>query len=199
MTTQTSPADDQIAGLFKSTFWQVCLADFPEHVEALRPLYAPGLAHVEGRLAKGQRAYDKMCAAFFERTDARWPRYDAHLAYWASRSAPVTSTHVDDDDEPAGPDTREMGELLAHRIVAAFYEEARKRRCEENAADRPVWRLVAIEDGSTPPECIAESRQLHHWQSPYWRQKKLPCEHLFCRCLMTAMTVREACDYRPPN
>lgn len=179
--------------LFEATFLRVCGADFAQHIDALRlALLAPGWALVCGTLPRGQREYNRLCAAFFERTRVRWPRYEAHLREWPPE--PV----LDDDDEPiADPpaDWREMGELLAHRIVMAYHAETKRQRLLDNADDRPVWRLVAIEDGRTAQQCMQESRELHHCRSEFWQRRQLPCERLLCRCRITALTIKEAAQF----
>lgn len=171
----------------ETMFWRLCQPDFPQHTEQLRPLLAGLLGHLQGKV--DERALRLRCRHFFEETGVRWPRYEAYLREWPAEP------QLDDDDEPiAEPaaDCREMGELLMHRIVMAYYAQAKRLRLLDNATDRPVWRLVAIEDGRTPQQCIQESRELHHWRSEFWRRKQLPCERLFCRCGISACTVKEA-------
>lgn len=183
--------------VFEMIFWQVCQEDFPGHTEALRPLLAAGLKLIEGDLHRGQRGYDAKCRDFFRATQAAWPRYEAHRAEWA-RLAPapdVDDEELDDIDGSPLPNYAEMGELLAHRIVMAYYREQRIRRYSGNVVDRPVWRLVAIEDGRTHPDCIAASRQVHHWQSEFWLARRGICPRLFCRCRIQALTIREAAEF----
>lgn len=169
-------------------FWRVCRPDFPEHTDQLRRLLNGLLGHLQGQV--DQRAFRLRCRHFFEETGVRWPRYDA----WV-RGQGREPRYEYDEDADEGPDHREMGELLAHRLTMAVYAEEERRRLEDNIADRPVWRLVAIDDGRTPPQCMAEGRRLHHARSAYWRAKQLPCEQLFCRCRIAALTVRDASGF----
>lgn len=174
--------------VFEMIFWQVCQEDFAGHTEELRPLLTAGIKLIQGDLHRGQRGYDAMCRDFFRKTQAAWPRYLAHDADRACGEAT-------DSEDNEGPDYVEMGQLLAQRIVMAYYREQRMRRFADNAEDRPVWRLVAVEDGRAHPDCIAASREVHHWQSEFWRVRRAVCARLDCRCSIQALTIREAAEF----
>ncbi len=134
------------------------------------------------------RAFERAGQAFFQRGSVTWPRYERHRQ---AADPPERGLNPGEEDEP-GPDYREMGRLLAHRIVTSYYMEGRLARLRDNIDSRPVWRLQPVGDGRTPPECIRESEQAHHWRSAYWTNKVLPCERLECRCRIAAMTISEA-------
>lgn len=174
--------------LAEMVFWRVCKPDFPQQTAQLLRLLGGLLGHLQGQV--DARAFRLRCRHFFEETGVRWPRYDA----WVHEQGREPRYEYDEDADE-GPDYREMGELLAHRLVMAYNSETRRQRYLDNVADRPVWQLVAIEDGRTPAECLAEARSLHHCQSSYWRDKQLPCEKLFCRCRVMALTIQEAAAF----
>ena len=180
------PFGEEDQRIFEMTFWRVCYPDFPQHIEPLRAVLVAAWKHLQGKLPRGQRGLNQCCADLFEQQRPSWARYDAYLVEW-----PPTPDPFPEDDAAPEPDFREMGELLAQRIIGAFYAE-RWRRSDTPSEDRPVWRLQPVGDGRTPAACIRESRELHHWQSTWWREKTLPCERLDCRCRIVAMTVREA-------
>lgn len=136
------------------------------------------------------RLLEKECRRFFEENEPSWPRYDAYVAYYGETD-PRLPVH-EDGEEVEGADYREAGELLAHRIVMVFYAEKCRLRYLENVDNRPLWQLAVIKDGRAYPECLKEASVIQRFDSAYWRQKKLPCERLFCRCRIQALTEEEA-------
>jgi hypothetical protein len=166
----TSVLDDQReqqkgTTTFETSFWQVCWNDFPHHRKEVSALIESGSQLADGR-----------------------------LAYW-EKVCPTPPSRFADDDEDLGPDTREMGKLLAHRILMAHLTAKRRLQYLGNIDHRPVWRLVPIADGRAYPQCLEESTQLHHCLSVYWKDKQIPCEQLDCRCDVTALTLNEAVQF----
>lgn len=161
----------------KVVFWKIMLADFPGCEDASRPLERLCIRVFENG---DQRSFESACMQFLEDAGRHWPRYDAYLAYW--NCADPRIPEIEDGEIVADGDFREAGELLAHRIVMAYYQQ--RQRCQFSAeADAfPYWRLRVIKDGRTPPECVAEAAVAHDWRDRYWREKQLPCARLFCRC-----------------
>jgi hypothetical protein len=195
----TSVLDDQReqqkgTTTFETSFWQVCWNDFPHHRKEVSALIESGSQLADGRLAGGVRAFEKLCAGFFDQHSVPWLRYEHHLAYW-EKVCPTPPSRFADDDEDLGPDTREMGKLLAHRILMAHLTAKRRLQYLGNIDHRPVWRLVPIADGRAYPQCLEESTQLHHCLSVYWKDKQIPCEQLDCRCDVTALTLNEAVQF----
>lgn len=180
------PAATEDLSVFERVFWQICEEDFPAQREQFKALYLPGLDVVNG---KSIRPLNKACDGFFTATKAGWPRYDAYLAYWNE-----ADPRIEPDEDEEEPDDYAMppGELLAHRIVMGFYAERTRLRYLENTDDRPFWRLSVLDDGRAYQDCFQEATPVQRFDSAYWQQKKLPCERLFCRCDMQALTEAEA-------
>lgn len=186
---QQSLTDDQ---LFERVFWRICEEDFLQHREAFSKLFQPGLNVVNGQPI---RHFDRLCSWFFSENKVDWPRYDAYLAYWNE-----ADPRIEPDDDEDVPDDYAMppGKLLAHRIVMAFYAERRQIKHLENIGDRPVWRLSVLEDGRSYPECVNESQVAQRFDSDYWKHKRLPCDRLYCRCQVNALTEKEYLLLRRP-
>lgn len=162
--------------LFEEVFWRVCLVDFPDQHLALTSLFPVGANAIEG---KAPRQFDRACRQFFETSRVRWPRYEAYLT---GKGKPLP---VEDEENDEWPDYREMGELLAHRIITAYINTEKRRKFLECPETAPYWRLRVIEDGRTPPECLAEAKASRHYTDLYWQDKQLPCERLDCRCFIS--------------
>ncbi len=169
----------------KAIFWRIMLDDFPCLETAIQALERPCLRVFE----KGaQREFNRACARFLEENaGVGWPRYDAYLKYWKQDDPRIPE--FEDGEVVGGADFREAGELLAHRIVMAFYEDRRLRRYLAETDAFPYWRLRVINDGRTPPDCLAEANTTHHFRDAYWQTKTLPCERLFCRCSISRDTA----------
>lgn len=163
--------------LFEAIFWDICLGDFMEHREALATILPAGLNAVAG---KAPRQFERLCEQFFADHVKRWQRYEDYLTYWG-RSLPV-----ENEEEDEWPDYKEMGELLAHRIVMAYMNAEKHQKHLASVDLFPYWRLRVIADGRTPPECLAEAQASRHYTDPYWQAKQLPCERLDCRCSISS-------------
>lgn len=163
--------------MIEEVFWTVCLTDFPHHREALAKLLPAAVRALEGGKL---REFNRACTRFLEDGPVPWPRYDAHLSHWNETDPRLPE--YEGGEEVASGDYRESGELLAHRIVMAFYAERDRRKYEAEAKTFPYWRLITVEDGRAHPDCVEQSRVTRHYQDEYWQAKTLPCERLYCRC-----------------
>jgi len=162
--------------LFETVFRAILKEDFPHHRwDVSRFLYA-GKQVISGR---DDREFKRQARLFFSENRIRWVRYEAHLAYWGG---PEPDPYGDDEEEDPDPDYREMADLLTHRIVMAYMNAGKRQKYEQEADAFPFWRLRVINDGRAYPDCIEESKTARHCTDPYWKNKKLPCARLFCRC-----------------
>lgn len=87
----------------------------------------------------------------------------------------------------------EMGELLVHRILLKKWA----RDSAPSYMDREIKRFVkglrlsVIEDAMTPRECIEASRTIKAMDDPFWKTHPVPCERLYCRCMIIAVVAGE--------
>lgn len=165
----------------KAIFWKIMREEFPGLDEAIQPLERDCIRVFQ----KGdQRGFERACTRFLEaHADRGWRRYDAYLAQ-GKRDDPRIP-EMEEGEIVADADFREAGKLLAHRVVIAFYQAEKRRRCLAEIRAYPYWRLRVIEDSATPLACIEESRTAYRYNAPYWQAKALPCGRLFCRCTIS--------------
>lgn len=164
----------------EAVFWELSLSEFPQLKIELDALLPKFIECIDNGLI---RPFNKQCAEFFERNNPTWARYDKWLAYYEK----ITPSQNNEEDDWQS-DYYEMGELLAHRLFHAYYARLRREQFLDSIDNRPYWQLVTIKDGCECPECKDDPVAPSHWQSAYWQNKKLPCEWLFCRSRIMALT-----------
>ena len=163
----------------KAVFWKVCLSEFPQLKTELNALLPNFIECIDNGLI---RPFNKQCAKFFERNNPTWGRYDKWLAD-DERIIPSRN-----EEEDCLPDYYEMGELFAHRLMHTYYVQGRKLRLLDNVCDRPYWQLITVEDGQECSGCRDDPKLPLHWQSQYWQHKEIPCQWLFCRSRIMALS-----------
>lgn len=85
----------------------------------------------------------------------------------------------------------EMGELLVHRILSKKGSHGRIPSNMDPEIKRFVYglRLSVIKDGMTPRECIEASRTIRAVDDPFWKTHPVPCERLYCRCMIITIVA----------
>ena len=165
--------------LFDAVFHAIFKEEFPRYRGDVSGILYSGKQAISGG---GDREFKRLVRLFFSENNIRWLRYEVHLDYWGG---PEPDPYGEEDDEGTGPDYGEMAELLTHRIIMAYTNAEKRQKYEQEADDSTLWRLRVIEDGRAYPECIEESKTAKHHTDPYWRNKKLPCARLLCRCTIS--------------
>lgn len=124
---------------------------------------------------------------------ALYPLFATHDATWERYRSQRPQDAGDDDEESDVPtySMREMVELFEQRVTAMYYAKRRQRLFLEAADVAPYWALVAIDDGRTPEECVRLAGVVRRFDDPYWEAYPVPCESVFCRCRMRALTEIE--------
>ena len=85
----------------------------------------------------------------------------------------------------------EMGELLVHRINSKKYAAQKDYFSYEPAVIRFLigLRLSPIDDENTSRDCIEASRFVRAVDDAFWKSHPVPCDRLYCRCMIIPIVV----------
>lgn len=85
----------------------------------------------------------------------------------------------------------EMGELLVHRINSKIYAGQKDYFSYSPEFTRFLvgLRLSPIDDGNTPRDCIEASRFVRAVDDAFWKNHPVPCDRLYCRCMIIPIVV----------
>lgn len=85
----------------------------------------------------------------------------------------------------------EMAELLAHRVTMKAHWQHRRDQMLEITNHLPYWMFSAVDDDRTPEPCRKIDGTVRLHSDAFWQTHYPPCEHLFCRCSVIALSERD--------